>query len=492
MADYGYWTLLPPVVAIFLAIRTKQVYVSLIIGIWLGWLVLSGFNPLKGTFAAIQGIVDVFKSEGNTRTIIFSALVGGILVFIQRSGGVDGFIIKVTKFLEWLENRKKGNNRVVIQILAWLTGMFLFIETSINILTVGTLYRPVFDKLKIPRERLAYIADSSAAPWSVLIPFNGWGAFIMGLLVVQGIDSPFHVMLSVIPLNFYPILTLALVVFFAVTGKDFGPMRKAEIRTRTTGKLMNDNAKPLVSDEIASVERKTGVKPRMRNMAIPIITMVGLMPVMLAYTGWTNVTGVHSTFGYILQAIGQGSGSSAVLYSVIAALVVSMLLYRVQGIMRFGEMIELTLKGISGLMPLALLMVLAFGISDVCRNLGTGDFVAGVTKNWLSPGFVPFIIFSISCFIAFATGTSWGTFAIMMGIAVPMAQSLGVDIKFAIAATLGGGVFGDHCSPISDTTILASMASASDHIDHVKTQLPYALLAGGLTAVIYLIVGLLS
>ena len=177
--------------------------------------------------------------------------------------------------------------------------------------------------------------------------------------------------------------------------------------------------------------------------------------------------------------------------AVLASLLMSMVLYKLQRIMGFVEMVELSLKGISGMMPLALLMMLAFAIGSLCKQLGTGLYVAELTRTWLSPSLTPLLIFMVSCFIAFSTGTSWGTFAIMIPIAVPMAQQLGADVTIAIAAALGGGVFGDHCSPISDTTILSSMASATDHVDHVKTQLPYALLAGTGAAIFYLVLGVL-
>lgn len=489
MDTFGFWSLLPPVIAIFLAIKTKQVYIALVFGIWLGWVIISGWNVLDGTFATIEGFVNVFKDAGNTRTVMFSALVGALLVFIQSSGGVEGFIIKVNKLLNYFENRKAGYNRIIVQLLAWVTGMLLFVETSINVLTVGSLYRPIFDKLKIPREKLAYIADSSSAPSAILIPLNAWGAFIMGLLLSQGFEQPFSMMLGAFPYNFYPMLTLLMVLTIVLSKKDFGPMRAAEKRTRETGKLMNDDARPMVSAEITQTEKKEGVKARAYNMVIPIGTMVGMMPIMLAFTGWHKVEGTKTFFGHVFRAIGEGSGSSAVLYSVITSLLVAMVLYRSQKIFKTKEMVELTLKGISGLMPMALLMVLAFAISNVCKTLGTGIYVAELSKEWLSPALVPAIVFAVSSFIAFSTGTSWGTFAIMMSISVPMAQTLDSNVYLAIAATLGGGVFGDHCSPISDTTILSSMASASDHIDHVKTQLPYALVTGGITIILYLILG---
>ncbi|MCK5134667.1 MAG: hypothetical protein KAR19_02675 [Bacteroidales bacterium] len=492
MNDYGILSILPPVLAIILALKTRQVYISLVFGIWLGWLIISDWNFLDGTIATIDGFVDVFKIPGNTKTIMFSALVGALLLFIQYSGGVQGFILRIDKLLHSVEKKQNGKSRVVVQIMALATGMLLFIETSISSLTVGTLFRPVFDKLKIPREKLAYIADSSSAPSSILIPFNAWGAFIMGLLITQGIESPLTTLLSALVYNYYPMIAILLVFIVIVSKKDFGPMAKAEKRTRETGKLLNDGARPLVSDEVTSYEMKEGVKPRAINMIVPLVVMIVMMFISLAYTGWNQVEDASSFMNHLGKAMGLGSGSSAVLYSVTTAILVAMLLYRVQGIMRLRKMIELILKGISELMPLALLMMLAFSISHVCNNLGTGEYVAGITEGWLSPALLPAVIFILSSIIAFSTGTSWGTFAIMISIAVPMAELHGANLFLVIAATMGGGVFGDHCSPISDTTIISSMASASDHIDHVRTQLPYALVTGAVTVIIYLILGFVT
>lgn len=494
-SDYGFLSLLPPVIAIILAIRTKQVYVSLLFGIWLGWMIIDGFNPLQGSFDTVQALVDVFKEPGNTRTIMFCALVGALIIFIQRSGGVEGFIRHVNRLLHHYEKKKSGSNRIIVQLLAWLTGLLIFVESSISVLTVGALYRPVFDKLGISREKLAYIADSSSAPSSIIIPFNGWGAFIMSLLVAEGFTDPFATMVRAVGYNFYPFLALILVLIIVISGKDYGPMRAAERRAREEGKLLNDGAQPMISDELTDVETVEGVKPRAYNMVLPILLMVLMMPIMLTVTGWEAAMEQMpeaSFFKKVTYAIGQGSGSTSVLIAVIVSTLFAMVFYRAQGIMKWKEMIDLTLKGISGMMPLALLMMLAFAIGAVCKELGTGQYVADVAKTWLSPNFVPFIIFLVSCFIAFSTGTSWGTFAIMISIAVPMAKGMEADVYMTIAAALGGGVFGDHCSPISDTTILSSMASATDHIDHVRTQLPYALTAGGIAALLYLIIGIVG
>lgn len=492
MDNYGFLSILPPVIAIILALRTKQVYIALLFGIWFSWIIINDWNFLTGTLAAIEGLVNVFKSAGNTRTIMFSALVGALLLFIQYSKGVEGFINVLNKVIIYFEKKQSGYSRVVVQLLALFTGILLFVETSISSLTVGTLYRPVFDKLKIPREKLAYIADSSSAPSSILIPFNAWGAFIMGLLLTQGIEDPFGTMLSSMVYNFYPILAILFVFLVIISKKDIGPMARAERRTRDTGKLMNDNAQPMLSSAVTSFESKKGIKAKAYNMIVPLATMVVMMPVNLAYTGWDAVDNSVSFWDHLFMALGNGSGSSSVLYAVLTAILVAMLLYRSQRIMKTKEMVDLVLKGISELMPLALLMLLAFAIGDACNALGTGEFVANWSKDWLSPSFLPALIFVISSFIAFSTGTSWGTFAIVMAISVPMAEIHGASLSLIVAATLGGGIFGDHCSPISDTSIISSMASGSDHIDHINTQLPYALVGGLVTVVLYIILGLIT
>ena len=489
---YGFLSVLPPIIAIVLALRTKQVYIALLFGIWFSWLIINDWNPLEGTIAFVEGLVNVFESKGNTRTIIFSALVGSLLIFIQYSRGVEGFINFLNKRLVKVEQKKSGNARVMVQALATLTGILLFVETSISSLTVGTLYRPIFDKLKIPREKLAYIADSSSAPSSILIPFNAWGAFIMGLLLTQNIDKPFAIMIASIKYNFYPLIAIGLVFLIVFLKKDFGLMQKAEQRTNETGLLLNKTAKPMVSDKVTAYPPKKGVLAKAYNMIVPLLIMVCMMPISLIYTGWNKVKGTNSFFDHVSQAIGEGSGSSSVLYAIISAIFIAVLMYFFQGILKAKEAVHLTLKGISELMPLALLMVLAFAIGDACKALDTGNYIANATEHWLTPELLPAVVFVVSSFIAFATGTSWGTFAIMLAIAIPMSNTHNADLTIVVAATLGGGIFGDHCSPISDTSIISSMASASDHIDHVKTQLPYTLFGGIITVVLYLLIGFLG
>lgn len=488
MTDYGFWSLIPPLVAIILAIITRQVFVSLGIGIILGWIIVANGNPVEGFVATADAIVDVFKNDGSTQTIIFTLLIGSLIAFIQRSGGVDGFITIINKKLA----EKPGSARKV-QLWAALTGILVFVESNISALTVGTLYRPLTDKLKISREKLAYLADSTSAPTSIIIPLNAWGGFIMGLLILQNIDQAFLTLVKAIPYNIYPILALVMVFYIILSGRDFGPMKKAERRAREEGKPLRDGATPVVTADVTLMEAKEGVTGRPYNMLIPIAVMVLSMPLMLIFTGWSSLENLQEKgfFEKIAEAIGYSSGAASVLYSVLMALLVSIILYLSQRVLSLKEIVSTALQGMSGMTSMALLMVLAFAIGNLCNTLGTGIYVARVTEAWLSPGLVPFIIFITSCFIAFSTGTSWGTFAIMIAIAVPVAQTMDANLPLVIAAALGGGVFGDHCSPISDTTLISSMASASDHIDHVKTQLPYALTVGILSAIFYLVSGFL-
>ena len=468
MDTYGWLSILPPLFAIFLAIKTKHVYISLTVGIWLGWTIINSWNPLSGLIHTINALVAVFKEEDNTRVVLFSAMIGAIITFTQYSGGMKGFV-------NWIVGKGVVRTRKSAGLLAWFLGFIIFIESSICVLVSGAIARPIFDKLKISREKLSYILDSTSAPKCILIPLNAWGAFVIGLLVTQGVENPIRVLVSSMPFNFYAIIALLLVLIVVLTGKDIGPMKKAEKRVLSENKLLRDGAEPLVSTDVVMMKEKEGVSPRAMNMILPVATMIATMPVVLLITGKGNLM--------------EGSGSLSVLWAVILGLAVGAVAYRVQGIMKVKEITDIFMKGVGGLIPLASLMILAFAIGDTCDALGTGPFVAQAAKSTLNPGFIPAVVFLVSCFIAFSTGTSWGTFAIMIPIAVPMINIIGLHPGLIIAAVLGGGVFGDHCSPISDTTIIASMASATDHIDHVRTQLPYALIAAGASLILFLLFG---
>ena len=468
--DYGWLSIIPPLLAIILAIATRQVYISLFLGILAGWIILSDWNFFSGLANSIEALVGVFQDPGNTRVIIFCALIGALITLTQRSGGVNGFV-------EWVQKRNLARTPRGAASLSGVIGFVIFIESSICCLVAGSVSRPLFERLRISREKLAYILDSTSAPKCVLIPLNAWGAYVIGLLEREGLENAIGIFIESIPLNFYAIFVIIMVTFIILTFKDFGPMRKAEERARTTGKTIADGAIPMVSDEITSIEVKSGIPFRAQNMILPVLAMIIMMPVGLYITGEGNIT--------------AGTGSTSVLWSVMLAIFVAGALPVMQKIFSFREAFDLTLKGIGGLIPLAIVMTLAFAIGDTSRELGTGTYVASLADDFLQPAYIAAVIFVTSAFIAFSTGTSWGVFAIMVPIAIPTSLIMDVSVPLSLAAVLGGGVFGDHVSPISDTTLVSSMAAASDHIDHVRTQLPYAMVAAIAATIFFVIFGLI-
>ena len=476
METIGPLALLPPVLAILLALITRRVILSLSLGLVSGYVILADGNRLSGITDTLQALADVFKSSYNTKIIIFTLLVGVLIALTQRSGGVAGF---VNWLMARLERADDKGQRVRVQIFALLLGTALFIESNISILTVGTIFRPVFDRLGIAREKLAYITDSSSAPSCILIPFNAWGAYIAGLLAVQNIEQPFGMVLKSVLYNVYPMIALIILTAVILTGRDFGPMKTAEARTRETGKLLKEGARPMLS---TAAEPASGLPLRARNMVLPIGVMVFLMPALLILTG-------RETPGGAIAKLQNGDGATSVLWAVIGGIIASLILIAAQRLLSPGDIAKTSGKAAKSMIPLAALMMLAFALGTLCNLLGTGPYVASLTEPYLTPALLPALIFLTACFIAFSTGTSWGTFAIMIAIAVPLAQSLDANLPLAIAAALGGGVFGDHCSPTSDTSIITSMATANDHIDHVRTQLPYALLGGAITTGVYLALG---
>jgi len=484
--DFGVLSLITPLAAVALALLTRQVYLSLLFGIVLGQVVLAW--PAHGPLALLLGVqesvdtsVGVLTDPGNARVVLFVALVGAVLLLAQRTGGVEGFVRSMTRL-------GVGKTRRRAQVFVFVVGLFVFIETSISCLVTGAVGRPVCDKLRISRERLSFLCDSTSAPVCALLLFNAWGALILQLLASSGIEEGKRVdiLLRSIPLNFYSLAILGLALVTALTGRDFGPMARAERRAREEGKVLADGARPLVSREITEAGVKAGVEPRARHFVAPILVMLVMMPLGLYLTG-IQKAGAGAGFSAALM---HGSGSTAVLWSVLAALVTAVVLAKWDKILGIGEAVDLTIQGAGGLASMAFLMLLAFSIGATCKSLGTGPYVesllkAHLTREWLAP-----LLFLASCLVSFATGTSFGTLAVMIPIGVPAAAGMGVDQALAAAAVLSGGVFGDHCSPISDTTIMSSMAAAADHVDHVKTQLPYAFSAAALAFLGFYLAGL--
>ena len=466
--EYGWLSVIPPIFAILLAIKTRQVFLSLFLGIVVGWIIISHGNILIGIELSIQSIIAVFKDAGNTQVIIFCAMVGALISLTQANGGVQGFVDLIQK-MNIVTSRKRAT------VFSFFVGCIVFIESSISCLVTGTIFHPIYERFKISREKLAYICDTTSSPICILIPLNAWGAYVVSLLDKEKLSNTVPLFLSTIPLNFYAILSVLFAGFISFSFKDFSAMKKAEKRSFETGKTIAESGVSMISEDVASLKPKKGIQHKALNMIIPVLVMIIMMPVSLIITGNGNLT--------------SGSGTTSVLWSVLSAITVAGLISVIQKILSLREVMDYTLKGISGLVPLAILMVFAFSIGDTCRTLGTGEYVASLSRDFLNPSLIAPILFITSAFISFSTGTSWGTFAIMIPIAVPTALYASSPLALSIAAVLSGSVFGDHCSPISDTTIVSSMASACDHIDHVRTQLPYAVTMAIFAAILFWITG---
>jgi tetracycline resistance efflux pump len=465
MTDPSWYSILPPVLAIILAIWTKQVILSLFAGIWMGFTLLSGFNPVTGVTAGLDGIINVFTDPGDTRVLIFTLIIGSLIATIEHSGGVRGFV-------HFLETRRWVHNGFRAQILAWATGLVIFIESNITLLVAGSVSRPLFDRYKVSREKLAYLIDATSAPVCVMIPLNAWGAVIIGLIASTGIENPLETFIESIPYNFYAIAAIILSAVVIWKNINIGPMKKAEARTQA-GEMLWPGATPMVDISAELIEDKPGAVPSAWLMVLPIVSMILMMPVGLYITGDGNII--------------EGSGSVSILWSVSFALLVSWVMILAKGSSSINELMRIFMKGAGGLLPIATILLLALALGDVANLLGTGLYVATAVGDTIPTPLLAPLIFLTSSFIAFSVGSSWGTFAIMIPIAIPIATTLGLPVPLLLGAAISGAIFGDHASPISDTTVVASMASATDHIDHVRTQLPYALVAASFATAAFFI-----
>jgi len=459
-------SVLPPLLAITLAIITRQVILSLSVGIWIGFCLLESVNPLAGIGLALDGIVNVFSDAGDTRVLMFTLIIGGLIATIEKLGGVRGFI-HLLEHRNWVTNGKRA------QWLAYSIGIVVFIESNITLLIAGAISRPLFDRYKISREKLAYIIDSTSAPICVLIPLNAWGAVIISLLGSSEINNPIDVFLYAIPFNIYPIVVILFCGFVISRNIEIGPMKKAQVRTEG-GEFLWPNATPMIDPAILSQKVERTDADKARFMIVPIAVMVISMPLGLIVTGDGDLS--------------AGSGSTSVLWAVLAALVISWVLALQQRRLSLEELMQIFLKGAGGLLPVTMILLFALALGDVANLLGTGAYVAQLVQQNIPLALLLPLLFIISGFIAFAIGSSWGTFAIMIPLAMQIAVPLDLNSSLFLAAVLSGSVFGDHASPISDTTVVASMASATDHIDHVRTQLPYALISGSIAAFGFLLI----
>lgn len=468
MSDPSWYSILPPVLAIVLAIWSKQVILSLFAGIWIGYTLLNGMNPVAGAARSLDGIIEVFSDGGDARVLLFTLLIGSLIATIELSGGVRGFV-------HFLETRRWVHNSRRAQILAWVTGLVIFIESNITLLVAGSVSRPLFDRYRISREKLAYLIDSTSAPVCVMIPLNAWGAVIISLIASTGVANPLEMFIASIPYNLYAIAAILLSAVVIWKNINIGPMKKAELRTQG-GQLLWPGAMPLVDTSAEQLEEPAGSIPSATFMVVPIAAMILMMPVSLYITGDGSLI--------------EGSGSVSILWSVSIAIVVAWIMILARGDSSVAELMQTFMKGAGALLPISAILLLALALGDVAGILRTGDYVANLVGANIPVVLLAPLIFLTSAFIAFSVGSSWGTFAIMIPIAIPIALNLDLPLPLYLGAAISGAIFGDHASPISDTTVVASMAAATDHIDHVRTQLPYALLAGAIATAGFLILGM--
>ena len=477
MSEPTWISLLPPLLAIGLAIKTRQVYLSLAGGIWLGCTILSGWNFAAGLSESVEFSVRVLGctpevlgepcSAGEAKVIMFTLVIGALIATLASSGGVAGFVA-------WLERNRWVTNGRRAQFLAWLIGVTIFIESNITVLVAGSVSRPLFDRYRVSREKLAYLVDSTSAPICILIPLNAWGAFNLGILNRLGVEDSLGVFLRSILFNFYSFAAVALALAVVLWKLDWGPMKRAEERA-ARGEVLSPGATPMMDEGVLGQDGEPPIPARALNMILPVLVLVVMMPLSLWITG-----------GGDLRA---GDGSTSVLWASMSGLAAAWILLLAQKAYKVDELVRIALRGAGGLVPLALILMLALALGDVAGELGTGRYVAGLVEGTLAPALFLPLVFIVSSAIAFSIGSSWGTFAIMIPIVVPAAATMQLELAPFLAAALSGGIFGDHCSPISDTTVISSMASATDHVDHVRTQLPYALAGGAVATVCFALAG---
>lgn len=463
--DYGWLSLIPPILAILLAFLTREPVFSLAVACLAGILLMG---------QGLLGFPELLARALGNRDFMWICLVEiciGILVaFYQRCGAVNMFSRKV---------RSLTRSGLKTQLMACGLGMFIFFSDYFSPLFVGPVMRDLTDKARISREKLAYICDSTSAPVSVMAPVTGWAVYISGLLIGIGpvLDKKEAMALFIksIPLNFYGILSVFMVILIA--GKiipEFGPMKKAESRAFKTGEVTRPGSVPIMSSDLTNLP----VSERGR----PNIWLNFFMPVFIVIT--VNMVSFFA------------SGQARVLDSFMLATVVLGVTMFVQKVDNLGGLMRSMQAGIKGVMPAVLILSFAFAINTVSREMGTAQYVVQSSREWFNPALLPVLVFVLSAFISFATGTSWGTFAIVIPVAVPLAFEFSQGqvttlVLGTIAAAGGGGVFGDHCSPLSDTTVLSSLGAACDHMDHVKTQIPYALVVAAVASIFYMALGLL-
>jgi Na+/H+ antiporter NhaC len=479
-ADLPAWTsILPPLVAILLALLFRHVLVALVFGVWLGAFLLSGLSPWA-SFARLLDthVVGAIADPGHASILVFSLLLGGMLGLMTQSGGAKGLA-------SWVSTDATSRRRG--QLTTWFLGLLVFFDDYANSLLVGSSMRPVTDRLRISREKLAFLVDATAAPVASLALISSWIGVEVGYIEDQfthlGIErDAYMTFVETIPFRFYPILMLVFVAWIAFRGRDFGPMLRAERRAFDEGQLSRPGSQPASDFHEDSVPDDVPGRPM--NALIPVVTVVVVAALGIYFDGRAKVLAAGMDLS-LRTIVGEASSSSAILWATGAGCLVALGLSVGTGALSFGKSIEAWMSGMRSMLFAAVILILAWSLGAVCRDLNTALFLIGAVGDWIAPAWIPATVFVMAALVSFATGTSWGTMAILFPLVVPLAHQIAPGNETILLGTvssiLAGSVWGDHCSPISDTTVLSSMATSCDHMDHVRTQLPYALLVGGVS-----------
>ena len=494
---FGLFTLIPPIVAIVLAFITKNVVISLFIGVLSGGFILNltGFNVFGALTQAFLDFIDralnSLADPWNAGIIMQVLVIGGVINLVAKMGGAKAIAEALAK---------KAKTAKSTQLITWFLGICVFFDDYANSLIVGPIMRPVADKMKISRERLAFIIDATAAPIAGLAIISTWIGLEVSL-ISEGFEtigveaSGFGVFLQTIPYRFYNILILAFIVITTITLREFGPMRKAEIAARKSNDLTSEEV-VATSSHMDELEPKEGVKLSIWNAIVPIGALIISSVVAFYYSGYSTIMAGDDTaiqaiitnsplsFKAILETFAASDASVALFQSALFASIVAIIMSVCKKIFTISEAIEAWVDGMKGLIITGVILILAWSLGSVIKELGTAQYLVEALNGAIPAFLLPSLIFVLGAVISFSTGTAYGTMSILMPLAIPLAYKINPEMSFVIVSTsavLTGAIFGDHCSPISDTTILSSMGAGCNHIDHVKTQMWYALFVAAIT-----------
>ena len=495
--EFGIFTLIPPIVAILLAFITKNVVISLFIGVLSGGFILNltGFNVFGALTQAfldfINRALNSLSDPWNAGIVMQVLVIGGVINLVAKMGGAKAIAEALAK---------KAKTAKSAQLITWFLGICVFFDDYANSLIVGPIMRPVADKMKISRERLAFIIDATAAPIAGLAIISTWIGLEVSL-ISEGFESigveasGFGVFLQTIPYRFYNILILAFIVITIITLREFGPMRKAEISARKLKDLTNEEI-AVTSSHMDELEPKEGVKLSIWNAIVPIGALIISAIVAFYYSGYSSimagddiaiqaiVTNSPLSFKAILEVFAASDASIALLQSALFSTVVAIVMAVWKKIFTISEAIEVWIDGMKGLIITGVILILAWSLGSVIKELGAAEYLVEALNGAIPAFLLPSLIFILGAIISFSTGSAYGTMSILMPLAIPLAYKINPEMSFVIVSTsavLTGAIFGDHCSPISDTTILSSMGAGCSHIDHVKTQMWYALFVAAIT-----------